>query len=147
MDWKTCSTTRASFDDQTLLNAVELCTWVAQTGDLDCCGVTESESGPGRQAEEIDATRRDVLAHLTRDDVETASLQFVEQLGMDQMDLPQVGLTWVAGNARAMFDRFALVSIVGNAETGDQDDRFLDRLRHRMFCTPTDRGNETVHLE
>jgi hypothetical protein len=55
--------------------------------------------GTGRQPQKIDAARRDVLAHLPGRDGEAVLPQLVVQLGMDQMDLAQIGLGGVSRHA------------------------------------------------
>src|SRR5215472_18325465 len=74
---------------QSILNVVELAARVAQTGYLDDRRRAEMQLRAGRQPQQIDAARRDVLAHLPGRDGEAALPQLVVQLGMDQMDLAQ----------------------------------------------------------
>src|SRR5438045_9474011 len=50
---------------QSRLDAVQLRTRVAQAGHLDDRRAAETQPRAGRQTEQIDALRRDVLAHLT----------------------------------------------------------------------------------
>ena len=44
------------------LEPVDLGTWIAQAGDLDDGAVAKMEPGAGREAEEVEAARGDVLA-------------------------------------------------------------------------------------
>ncbi|MFN8536830.1 MAG: hypothetical protein U0232_05070 [Thermomicrobiales bacterium] len=69
---------------------------VAEAGDLDHRRVAQMEFCAGRQAEQIDAARGDVLAHLAGGQVEPARAQLVVQLGVDEVDLAQVRLVGVA---------------------------------------------------
>ena len=55
--------------------------------------IAQAQPSPSRQAEQIDALRGHILAKMAgRDAAEAVARQFVEQLGMDEMDLPQIGL-------------------------------------------------------
>ena len=70
---------------------VQLHARVTQTGD----GherVAHPEECSGRQAEQIEATGRDVLAHLARTHIEAPGTELVVELAMDQMDLAEVRL-------------------------------------------------------
>ena len=51
---------------------------------------------PGGQPEQVDAARRDVLAHLALRDRKPARPQLVVQLGVDQVHLAQVRLLGIA---------------------------------------------------
>jgi len=82
---------------QPLLKFVELDARIAQPGDLNDRLTSDVPPGAGWQRQQIDAAGRDVLAEVTRHDRVTACLQFLEQLGMDQMDLTQV--RWVGSRA------------------------------------------------
>ena len=54
--------------------------------------VAQVQPRAGRQAEQIEAARRDVLAHLPGRHGEAGGAQLVVQLGVDQVDLAQVRL-------------------------------------------------------
>jgi hypothetical protein len=67
-------------------------------------------SGQGEQ--EIDAPRGDVLSHLPGTHGKPSPAELVVQLGRDQVQLPQIGLTRVVGDARAVLHRHAHVRVV-----------------------------------
>ena len=72
---------------QPALDAVQLGAGVAQTGHLDDRAVAETQPGAGRQSEQIDAARCDVLAHLAGHDGKARVPQLVVQFAVNQMDL------------------------------------------------------------
>jgi hypothetical protein len=55
----------------------------------------------GRQAEQVDAAGRDALNDLAWTDVEAGGAQLVMQLSVDQVNLAQIGLAWVASDVLA----------------------------------------------
>src|SRR4051812_42841426 len=83
---------------------VELRAWIAQAGDLDDGVVAEVESGSGREAEQVDATRGHVLTHRARAHDELACRQLVVELAVDQVHLPAVGLAGIACDSRSVLD-------------------------------------------
>ena len=74
--------------------------------------------GPDREGKKIESARGDVLAQLSRGNREAGALQFVEQLGMYEMHLPQIGRTRIARDPRAMLDGFAMMRISVDAAPG-----------------------------
>ena len=62
---------------QTRLDTVELGTGIAQAGDLDDRLRPEVQPCAHRQAQQIDAARRDILPHLPRTHGETVRTEFV----------------------------------------------------------------------
>ena len=61
----------------------------------------------GRQAEQVHAASRDVLAHLAFGYVEAHFSQLVVEFGVYEMHLPQVRLVRVLRNSRAVLNRLA----------------------------------------
>ncbi len=81
------------------LKLVELFTRIAQPGDFDYCGVTNVKLGSGRQSQKVNIARSDVLADLPWVNAKPLSAEFFEELLMNEMHLPEVGLRWVLGDA------------------------------------------------
>jgi hypothetical protein len=72
-----------------------------------------------RQRQQINTLRRDVFAHLSGRHRKPRIAQFVEQLLVDQMHLPQIGRVAELRDARPMLDglpgmRVALDAIPGS---------------------------------
>jgi len=83
-------------------DAVELGAWVAQPGDLDHrLSAGDVGSAPVGSASKVDAAGGDVLAHDAGRHREPGGDQRVMQLGMDEVDLPQIGLARVAPDAES----------------------------------------------
>jgi hypothetical protein len=61
---------------------------------------------------EIDAPHGDVLSQLPRRHGKPSPVELVVQLSRDQVQLPQIGLTRVAGDARAVLHRHSHVHVV-----------------------------------
>jgi len=59
------------------------------------------------------------------------------EFGVDQMDLPEIRLVWIARDARAVLDGDPRMRIIRNAKPFKQVDRRLIALRQRMCCTAT----------
>jgi len=72
---------------------------VAQALDPDHGIGAEVEQGAGRQPEEVDAAGGQVLAEVTGGDVVPVPGEVVEELRVDQVDLPEVRLVRVASHA------------------------------------------------
>jgi hypothetical protein len=104
---------------EALLKPVKLDARIAYTGELDQ-GVTGGEARAGGEGEKVEAAGGDVLAHVAGFHSEAGGVQLVEQLGVDQVDLPQVGLGGVAGDAGAVLHGFAGVRVAFDTEAGDQ---------------------------
>lgn len=84
---------------QALVVRLDLDARVAQAPDPDHGIGAEVEQGAGRQPEEVDAAGGQVLAEVTWGDVVPVSREVVEELGVDQVDLPEVRLVRVASHA------------------------------------------------
>ena len=63
------------------------------------------------------------------------------QLGMDKVDLPQVGPARVPGDSRAVLDRHARMAVALHPQTGGQSDGALKRLRKAMGAAASDRDD------
>ena len=127
---------------QARLEAVELQARVPQPGHLHHGLRAEHQPRPGRQAEQVDSARRDVLPHVPGGDPVPQKIQLVVQLGMDQVDLAQVRGRWVTGYPRPVLDRAPGVHVSLDADAGDESDPVADRLAERVLAVLADGGYE-----
>ncbi len=134
--------TRQCRRHQAPLHPVQLSAGVAQAGHLDHGRFTQVQSGTGRQPEEIDATRGDVLAHLPCRHDETRGTQLVVQLSVEQVHLPQVGLARIPRHARAMLDRMPHVRVALDTQPGQKPNAFPIRLAHRVCRAAAHRSHD-----
>lgn len=63
------------------------------------------------------------------------------QLGVDQMNLPQIGPARVPGDARAVLDRHARMAIALHPQTSGQSDGALKPLREVVGAAAGDRDD------
>lgn len=84
---------------QALVVRLDLDARVAQALDPDHGVGAQVEQGAGRQPEEVDAAGGQVLAEVTRGDVVPVPGEVVEELRVEQVDLPEVRLVRVAPHA------------------------------------------------
>ena len=84
--------------EQTRLESVDLSARVAQPGDLDNRLGPNAQLRAAGQCEQVQIPGGDVLAELTRLDVETLLTKLSEQLGVDEVHLSKVGLGRVCGD-------------------------------------------------
>mgnify|MGYP006189569875 CR=1 FL=1 len=84
--------------------------------------------------------QRDVLAQFARPDREAGSHQFVEELGVEQVHLPQVGLARVGPYARPVLDGAAPVRITHHAPADFQLDGRHLLFGKAVFCIAVDRN-------
>jgi len=85
--------------EQTWLESIDLSARVAQPGDLDDRLGPNTELRTSGQCEQVQIPGGDVLAELTRLDVEALLTKLSEQLGVDEVHLSEVGLGRVCGEA------------------------------------------------
>ena len=93
----------------------------------------------GRQGQQIDAGCGDVLAKLAGLNRKTFGAQFVEQFGMNQMHLTQIGLRRVPADARAVLDRLAHMGVAGDTQSLEQANAEARRLAEVMAGAKADR--------
>ena len=84
---------------QALVVRLDLDARVAQALDPDHGLGAEVEQGAGRQPEKVDAAGGDVLAEVAWGDVVPVPGEIVEELRVEQVDLPEVRLVRVAPHA------------------------------------------------
>lgn len=123
---------------QPRLKDVQLITGIAQSGHLNDRVGTEVQPGAAGQAEEVQAAGGDVLAHLPRCDIEAAISQLVVELGMNEVDLPQVRLCRVGPNSGAMLHGHPGVRIVVHPDTGDKVDAVRIQLAECVHTATAD---------
>ena len=105
--------------EQARPEVVDLLARVAQTGHLEDDVGTEVQAGAARQPQQVDAARRHVLAQVGRSDVEARLGELVEQLGVHEVDLAQVGLRRVGPHPAAVLHGLAGVRVPDDAQTFD----------------------------
>ena len=64
---------------------------------------------------------------------------------MNEMDLAEIGLGRIARDARAMLHRHAAMRVALDAETGEEADAFLGRLREEMRRASVDGDDNCRH--
>lgn len=89
---------------------------------------------------------RDVLAHFAGADKEALEAKLIEECGMDKVDLAEVWLRRVAGDAGAMLHGLAGVGIAFDAEAGDEANRGSGGLAERVRRACVDGGDSWVHV-
>jgi len=70
---------------------------------------------PWGECKQIDLARGYILSHIAWPDVETAGGEFVVQFGVDEVNLPEIGLRGIARDARKMLHRRPAMRIVLDA--------------------------------
>jgi hypothetical protein len=90
---------------------VELAAGIAKAGHLDKSVGAEAQPRARREPEKVEPARRDVLPHGAGRHGEAGGEKLVVELGMDQMDLTQVGLRRIARHPRAVPDGRARVGV------------------------------------
>src|SRR2546430_5417606 len=129
---------------QAFLKIVDLDAWVAQPGDLDNGACTKMQSRAGRQGQQINAGGRDVLAKLARLYRKAFRGQLVEQFGMNQMHLTQIGQLRVLADARAVLERLAHMGVAGDTQSLEQANAAARRLAEMMTGAKAD-GCDAAH--
>ena len=100
--------------------ALDLRARIAQASHLNQRVVPEKKPRSCGQIKEVHTASRDVLSHVPGRDRKPSGLELSEQFFVQQVDLPQVRLTWVLRDARAVLHSLAAVGIAANAMTLDQ---------------------------
>lgn len=120
--------TRKDRGENTGLEALNLRAGVTKPSDPHQRARTDPKNRAFAEAEQRQARGGDVFAHLARRYVQACFGKFVEQLMVQQVNLPEVRLSRVLGYTRAVFDCRAKVCVSGDAVPLDQLDG-----RHRIF--------------
>lgn len=121
-----------NFAQKPWFEAVDLLAGVSESRDADDRFVTEVQQGVCREREQVDASRRHILAQLPCRDLISRCRHFIKKLGMDQVHLPQIRLCWIPGNSGAVLDSHARMRVTLDAPARDQhnfvDDGFAETV-------------------
>lgn len=128
------------------LQPVELQARVAQAGDLHHGFGPEVKAGAGRKSEEVDATGGDVLAHVASGHPEPGRSQLVEQLGVDEVDLAQVGGSRISGHSGSMLHGDAHVGVTLHTPPGKELQLRDARLAEGVGGAAVHRRHGSDHL-
>jgi hypothetical protein len=104
----------------------------AEAGDLDDGGLTEMEAGAGGEVVEVEAGGGDVLAHVAGGDAEGEELGLGEELGVDEVDLGEIGAGGVFADVVEVLDGGAEVDVTLYAEAFEELDGGLGALGEAM---------------
>lgn len=112
---------------------VELHARVAQPGDLDDGVGSEPQAGAARHTEQVDTSGGDVLPHVSRPDLEPDAAELVVELGMNEVDLPEVGPGRITAYPRSVLHGCAEVRVAFYTEPGHKGDGFSGWLGEAVF--------------
>ena len=90
---------------------IELDTGIAKACDLDESRRPKTQASAGGQREKINAARRDVFSEIPRRYRKAPAKQLLKKLGVDEMDLPQVGHCGIPPHTRPVLHRGAQMGI------------------------------------
>ena len=91
--------------------AIELDTGISKSCDLDESRRSKTQASTGGQREKINAARRDVFSDVARRDRKALASQLLKKLGLNEMDLPQVGHCGISPHTRPVLHRGAQMGI------------------------------------
>ena len=94
---------------------------------------------------QIDARRGDVLAEVSRRDVEPLCHQLLEEFGTNEVHLAEVRLRRVDSNTRPVAHRRSAVGVAVDAETGNERRLLLRLLRERMSRAEVQGDDKSGH--
>lgn len=100
--------------------AVDVFAGAAEAGHFDQRFVPQPQAGTAREAEQVDPAGRNVLTQLAGANAEALFRQFIEQFGMHQVDLAQVGRIGVFPLVIAVLNRAPKVGIALDPEARQQ---------------------------
>ena len=115
-----------------------------KSGDLDHGACPQMQPRARRQRQQIDAVSGDVLAEVGGTHDKTLHPQFLEQFGVDQVHLAQVGLGRIAADAGTVLDRLAHMGVAGDAQSREQANAQGRRLAEVMAAAGAD-GDDAAH--
>lgn len=129
---------------ESLLKIIQLLARIAESGHLNYRPTTEVQTCARWQPEQVNAARGYVFAHVPCPNIKAGRVEFVMQLGVNKMHLPQVWLIWVADDAREVLNRLARMSVACNTLGFDQQDTVQIGLAKRVSGTATDCGDYSI---
>ena len=100
------------------------------------------EQGASRQREHVEALGQDVLAQVTLGELVAVVTGVVEELGVNQVHLAQVGLRRVHGHPRTVLHRHPGVGVTFDPVALDQGDALARVLAEPMLAVLADPSNE-----
>ncbi len=140
---------RAGHDlfQQVRTEGVDLPAGIAESGHLDDRVLAQAQAGSTREGDEIEVVGEDVLAELTRRDIEAGRGQFHEQLGWEEMYLAKVGLARIRRDLGAVLHGRAGVRVAHDPEPGQQSDRRSRKLAEAVLGMAAHRGHprDAIH--
>ena len=116
--------------EQTRLEPVDLQAGIAQPGEFHDCLGTESQASPSWKLQQIDSMGGDILSEFARGDL---GGHLVEQLRMNEVNLPEIRLRGIASHPRKMLHGCAEVRVAFDTEAGHKGDGFSGWLAEAVF--------------
>ena len=126
---------------QARLKVFNLNARVAKAGELDHGIRTKPQSRAGRQAKQTQIARTNVFAEIAGKHSVSLGMHFVEQLGLHQVHLPQVGMLPEPLDVIEMLIRGSGTGVALDAPVLDQPDGFPWRFAEFVFGADMD-GND-----
>jgi hypothetical protein len=124
--------------------AVELDTGISKACDLDESRRPKTQASTGGQREKINAARRDVFSDVARRYRKALASQLLKKLGVDKMDLPQVGYCGIPPHARPVFHRGAQMGIPIDPQPCDQANGVAGALAEAVSPATRDRDHHPI---
>jgi len=125
-------------------DAVELDAWIPESRHLDHGVGAQAKPGPGRQPEQVDAARGDVLPHLAGRQRESGRTELVVELGVDQVDLAEIRRLGILPQPRAVLDGRTEMSIALDTQAAQQRDPIPRPLLDRVALAQAHRRYDPV---
>jgi len=110
---------------QALLVVIQLTARIAQFCHCHNARVADEQPRPDRQTQQINASDRNVLTHLARRDIETAGLQFIDHLRLQEVHLPEIGTGGICAHQVPVPDSLPHVGITLNTQAGNKSNGLL----------------------
>jgi hypothetical protein len=130
---------------QPWLKSVELNARISQSRELDDGGATDAQSSSAREREQRNSSSRNILPEVAGPDGEPAFGELGEELGVNQVHLPKIGLGRIARDARQMLYGAPRMRITFDAQVHAKLNARLDRLTEGVSPTQRDADNDAVH--
>ena len=105
---------------QARLEFIKLVAWVSQPGDLHNHLGSDPQYRAAAEPQKVYTPRGDILAHEPRANLKPKFDQLVVKFGVEQMNLPQIGLGRIPGYPAAMLHRSPEMSIAFHTVACDQ---------------------------